>query len=164
MFQLGLVDCIVVMGVDVPGDEAPIFEMLKKQFPGPVLRGAVVPAGDAGWIAGGTLLAYAGIANPERFFRMLESFAPDVLVRRVFPDHHVFTEAEASRLLAEADAAGAEIVTTEKDLARLQGESGACAELARRSRVLPIAVTFEERDLLRLDALIDGVLKGGPRV
>lgn len=163
-FQLGLVDGIVVMGADSPDDEEPIFEVLKKRFPGPVLRGAVAPAGDVAWIAGANLLAYAGIANPVRFIRMLEGMAPRALALRAFPDHHAFTEAEAARLLAEADATGAALVTTEKDLARLAGTMGACAALAERSRVLPIAVTFEERDLLRLDALIDGVMKAsGPR-
>lgn len=162
-FQLGLVDCIAVLGADPEGDEDSIFDVLKKRFPGPVLRGAVAPAGDVAWITGANLLAYAGIANPARFFRTLEGFAPGALATRTFPDHHAFTEAEAARLLAEADAAGAALVTTEKDLARLAGTAGACAALAERSRVLPVAVTFEERDLLRLDALIDGVLKTGAR-
>jgi hypothetical protein len=47
-------------------------------------------------------------------------------------------------------------------MARLAGTTGACAALAARSRTLPIAVVFDERDLVRLGALIDGVLKGGP--
>lgn len=162
-FQLGLVDCIVVMGAEAQGTEAPIFEALKKRFHGPVLRGAVEPSGDMGWIAGSALLAYAGIANPDRFFRMLESFAPRLLARRVFPDHHAFTDAQAAELIAAADAAGARLVTTEKDLARLSGTTGACADLAARSRVVPISVRFDERDFLRLGALIDGAFKGGAR-
>ncbi|MCC7251727.1 tetraacyldisaccharide 4'-kinase [Hyphomicrobium sp.] len=160
-FQLGLVDCIAVMGADAPDAEPPVFEDLKKRFHGPVLRGAVAPTGDVSWITDGNLLAYAGIADPERFFRMLAGYAPATLTRRTFPDHHAFTEAEAVHLLAEADATGAELVTTEKDLARLAGAAGALADLAARSRTLPIAVTFEERDLLRLTALIDGALKNG---
>lgn len=159
-FQLGLVDCIVVMGPDPEGAEAPIFEDLKKRFHGPVLRGAVEAAGDATWIAGSKIIAYAGIANPHRFFRSVEGLAPESVIRRSFADHHVFTDAEARRLLADANAAGAKLLTTEKDLARLAGATGACADLAARSRVLPIAVRFEERDLVRLGALVDGVLKG----
>lgn len=160
-FQLGLVDCIVVMGAT--DGEPPVFEALKRHFPGPVLRGRAEPAGDLDWLAGARLLAYAGIANPERFFRMLAGFAPGTLIRRTFPDHHAFTDGEAARLIAEADTAGAELVTTEKDLARLVGASGACAELAARSRALPIRVHFDERDFIRLGALIDGALKGGTR-
>ncbi len=158
-FQLGLVDCIVVMGADAPGAETSIFEELKTHFHGPVLRGAVEATGDTGWAADGALLAYAGIANPERFFRMLDGLAPRKLIRRPYPDHHVFTDADARRLLAESDTADAQLITTEKDLARLSGATSACADLVARSRALPITVTFEERDLVRLGALLDGVLK-----
>ncbi|HYD15989.1 MAG TPA: tetraacyldisaccharide 4'-kinase [Hyphomicrobium sp.] len=161
-FQLKLVDCIVVMGADPEDGGLSIFETLKKSFHGPVLRGTVEPAGDIGWIEGSALLAYAGIANPQRFFGMLEGFQPRSLERRTFRDHHAFTEAEAAGLIADAEAIGAQLVTTEKDLARLAGAEGARAKLAAQSRTLPITVKFEERDLVRLTALIDGALKGGP--
>ena len=162
-FQLGLVDCIVVMGDDPPEGVSPVFEDLKKRFHVPVLRGAVEPAGDVAWIGGARILAYAGIANPGRFFRLVESLAPERLVCRAYPDHHAFTEREAGALVAEADAMGASLVTTEKDHARLAGATGASAELRGRSRTLPIQVTFEERDLLRLHSLIEGALKTGAR-
>lgn len=162
-FQLGLVDCIVVIGDDPPDGPPPVFEDLKRLFPGPVLRGRVTPAGETDGIAGAHVLAYAGIANPGRFFRLVESFGPEALQARAFPDHHAFTEREAARLLSEADATGAVLMTTEKDLARLAGATGDLARLKARSRTLPIEVTFEERDLLRLHALVDGALKAGAR-
>lgn len=162
-FQLGLVDCIVVMGADPTSGPSPVFEILKKRFPGPVLRGAVSPSADAGWIAGRPVLAYAGIANPGRFFRLVESFGPSLFTERVFADHHAFSERDAAELLAEAERAGAVLVTTEKDLARLAGTKGAAANLAALSRTLPIEVRFEDRDLVRLRALIDGAIKAGPR-
>jgi tetraacyldisaccharide 4'-kinase len=162
-FQLGLVDCIVVMGADPPGGTSQIYETLKSRFHGPVLRGRVAPAGDVAWLEGEAVVAYAGIANPDRFFGLVESFAPRSVVRRAFRDHHAFTQREAGALVAEADAHGAVLVTTEKDLARLSGSAGACGVLAARSRAIPIAVGFDERDRLRLGALIDGVLKGPAR-
>lgn len=158
-FQLGLVDCIVIMGSDARADGSPAGDALKKRFPGPVLTGAVEATGDPGWIRGARLIAYAGIANPMRFFHMLESFAPQSVIRRSFPDHHPFSDGEALRLIAEADATGAELVTTEKDLARLAGLPGARGDLAVRSRTLPIRVVFDDRDRVRFDALIDGALK-----
>ncbi|MBX9861220.1 MAG: tetraacyldisaccharide 4'-kinase [Hyphomicrobium sp.] len=161
-FQLGLVDGIVVMGSDADFD-ASHFDALRSRFHGPVLRAAVVPVASLGAVAGRAVIAYAGIANPERFFRLVESFAPDVLVRRAFADHHEFSEADARALIAEADSIGADLVTTEKDAVRLKRATGARAELAQRSQTLPIRVAFDERDLLRLDALIDGALKGVAR-
>ena len=162
-FQLGLVDCIVVTGEDPPEGPSAVFEEMKRRFHGPVLRGRVTPSGETEWIAGARVLAYAGIANPGRFFRLVESFGPEALHTRAFPDHHAFTEREAVRLLAGADATGAELITTEKDLARLAGAAGELATLKARSRTLPIKMTFEERDLVRLHALIDGALKAGSR-
>lgn len=162
-FQLGLVDCIVVMGEDPPPGTPAVFEHLKQRFPGPVLRARIVPSGDASWIAGANVRAYAGIANPGRFFRLAESLGPRSLTRLTFADHHAFTEAEAESLLREARTTGATLLTTEKDLARLSGASGSLADLRAQSRTLPIAVTFDEHDLLRLYALIDGALKAGSR-
>lgn len=162
-FQLALVDCIVVMGEDPPPGAPAVFEHLKQRFPGPVLRARVAASGDAAWIAGANVLAYAGIANPGRFFRLAESFEPQSLTPRTFPDHHAFTQAEAESLLKEARATGATLLTTEKDLARLSGATGPVADLRTLSRTLPIAVTFDEHDLLRLYALIDGALKTGAR-
>jgi tetraacyldisaccharide 4'-kinase len=160
-FQLGLVDCIVVMGSDPPDAPSAILDDLKVRFPGPVLRGVVAPSETVDGLAGRVLVAYAGIANPDRFFNLLERFAPQSVVRRAFADHHAFSDKEAAGLIAEADAMEALLVTTEKDHARLMGATGACATLAARSRTLPIEVSFDARDLLRLDALIDGALKGG---
>lgn len=158
-FQLGLVDCIVVMGDDAP--EGPtIFEELKARFHGPVLRGRVVPVGDFSWLAEQPVVAYAGIANPERFFGLLEKLGASEVRRRPFADHHDFSDREAVGLVREAQEAGALLVTTEKDLARLQGLTGAREVLAHASRALQIAVSFEERDLMRLKALLDGALKG----
>lgn len=162
-FQLGLVDCIVVMGSDPAAGEHSIFEDLKKRFQGPVLRVAVEPTGDMDWLAGRPVLAYAGIANPGRFFGMLEGLGPRSLETRAFADHHPFTDREAAALISEAQTTDAVLVTTEKDYARLVGTAGARAELAALSSTVPITVKFEERDLVRLHALIDGVLKAPPR-
>jgi tetraacyldisaccharide 4'-kinase len=60
--------------------------------------------------------------------------------------------------VADARKAAAELVTTEKDLARLAGSTGSRAELALASRALPIRIAFEDRDLTRLRSLLDGVL------
>lgn len=162
-FQLGLVDCIVVSGVLGSDQPSAILETLRARFPGPVLSAAVAPAGPVDGIDGRPVLAFAGIANPVRFFRLLGALHPAPIREAVFPDHHDFTEAEAVALLAEADRLGAELVTTEKDAVRLHGAGGTRGELAARARTLPITMVFNERDRLRLDALIDGALNAGQR-
>jgi len=79
-----------------------------------------------------------------------------------FADHHAFTRADAERLVMLAQSTGAQLVTTEKDFARLAGDA-ALAGLAGRTRVLPIDLTFDERDLGRLGSLIDSALQGASR-
>jgi tetraacyldisaccharide 4'-kinase len=70
--------------------------------------------------ATGPVLAVAGIAQPDRFFRELGAAGWDVKQAVSYRDHHRYTRADALSLVARARQAGARaIVTTEKDLVRL---------------------------------------------
>jgi tetraacyldisaccharide 4'-kinase len=159
-FQLGLVDCIVV---NAPG-EGTILDDLKRGFPGPVLAAETRPADEVSWLADAPVVAYAGIGHPERFFRLLERLGARVEARHAFPDHHPFTDADAERLLDDANEKGAMLVTTEKDFARLAGCGGDCGQLKARSRALSIRLAFDERDLVRLESLIEAAVgRGEPR-
>ncbi len=155
-FQLGLVDAIVV--TEPRGNAAPpnpdVKELLRHGFHGPVLEVAAVPQGDTAWLSGTPVVAFAGIANPARFFALLDSLGARVLERVVFPDHHNFKRADAERLLALAHADGVHLVTTEKDWVRLDGEETMPVELLERTRPLAIEMAFSDRDLGRLTSLI----------
>lgn len=94
------------------------------------------------------VLAYAGIADPEKFFATLARAQITVAQQRKFADHHVYTSADAESLLAAATRSGLQLVTTEKDAARLAGEA-ALAELAARSIALPVTLVVEDEDRLR---------------
>lgn len=138
---------------------AAIFATLRRAFPGPVLAARVAPAGDTGWIARQPLLAFAGIANPDRFFALLEQHGGRIAARAVFKDHHTFTIRDADQLLARARADGLVLATTEKDHARLAGSTDATlADLAAATRTLPIGLQFSEEDGRRLDELIAATL------
>ena len=71
-----------------------------------------------------------------------------------FADHYRYGEADAERLIAHADAAGLRLVTTEKDMARLAGESGALARLRERAEAFPVVLEFDN------PAAIGGMLEG----
>jgi tetraacyldisaccharide 4'-kinase len=75
----------------------------------------------ASW-AGRRVLAFAGLARPDGFFSSLEQAGVQLVGTRRFPDHHLFTPAERSALIAEAQENQAVLVTTEKDSVRLPGE------------------------------------------
>jgi tetraacyldisaccharide 4'-kinase len=89
------------------------------------------------------VLAFAGIGHPEKFFATLAQAAISVAATRSFPDHHSYTAGEAQALCEEADRNALEMVTTEKDLARVTGDVRA-AQLAARAHALPVRLTFDQ--------------------
>ena len=161
-FQLGLVDAVLVRDPPDAGGERSVLGVLRQSFPGPVLTAHVAAIGDTSWVCEKPLLAFAGIANPRRFYRLLESLGGQITEAVSFPDHHRFKGSDAGRLLAAAEATGAQLVTTEKDYARLGGD-GALAQLAARTRVLPVEMQVEGRELMRLNSLIEAALQGNSR-
>ncbi len=69
-------------------------------------------------------LAFCAIGSPDGFRRDLETQGIALAGFRAFRDHHRFSRRELAALRARAESAGAVLVTTEKDLARLDpGES-----------------------------------------
>jgi len=113
----------------------------------PVLRARLDPAPQMAALAGRRVLAFTGIAVPEKFFASLAGVGADIVSRRSFPDHHPFDAAERAALFAEADRLDAVPVTTAKDSVRLPPDAHA------RVRVLEIGLTWE--DEAALDALLD---------
>ena len=61
------------------------------------------------------VIAVAGVARPERFWRMLDRLGIRATEHLRFPDHHAYGPADVERL----QQAGAGVVTTEKDLVKL---------------------------------------------
>jgi tetraacyldisaccharide 4'-kinase len=83
-----------------------------------ILRARLEPVGvDA--FTGVRVVAFAGIGRPAKFFASLRAAGAEVVSAHPFPDHHRYAEGELFRLRREAGAAGAGLVTTAKDWARL---------------------------------------------
>ncbi len=113
-----------------------------------VLRARLAAAAAGDW--GRTpVLAYAGIGRPEKFFRTLEAEGAKFAGRVPFPDHHVFTEADAATLLARAETGALRLVTTEKDYVRLGHGRGALAELRARTEAFSVLLHFDDEMAVR---------------
>jgi tetraacyldisaccharide 4'-kinase len=165
-FQLGLVDAIAVREPQPARDGNPpdIHAILKRGFPGPVLAMRAVADDDTAWLAGKTVVAFAGIANPQRFFTLLDELGAYLVGSIVFRDHHPLTRSEAKRLLSLARKEGARLVTTEKDWVRLKGTARLPKALVELTHPLAIKLELDERDLGRLQSLIEATTKlGYPR-
>jgi tetraacyldisaccharide 4'-kinase len=82
---------------------------------------------DVGFLRERRVVAFAAIAGPEHFHQTLVQLGAHVVHFEGFKDHHLFTQAEISRLDRKAVTGGAEcILTTEKDWARLRAHADAC--------------------------------------
>ncbi|CAN1500969.1 LpxK Tetraacyldisaccharide-1-P 4'-kinase [Rhabdaerophilaceae bacterium] len=100
-------------------------------------------------LAGQNILAFCGIAHPEKFARTLQEIGVNLIATQWFEDHAPFSEQDAADLLSRAARLNALLVTTEKDAVRLT--SGSQRELLRRQAIiLPISITIP-------DALLDAI-------
>lgn len=72
---------------------------------------------------------------------------------REFPDHHQYTQADVRALLTEAEEAGFKLVTTSKDMARLETSTGELFHwIASSAAVLEVRMEIDDED--RLASLI----------
>ena len=136
--QWPAVDLVVVVGAGHAGESVAAEAARHRK---PVLRASVAPDTRAlRRLAGRPLLAFSGIGRPGKFFDTLAEAGLRTVDRIAFPDHHAFSARDRERLLAAAAAAGATLVTTEKDRMRLP--DGFATE------VLPIRLAFDDPETL----------------
>lgn len=157
--QLPRAKAILLNGKAGAAEEHEARAQLGGVFAGPVIRAEMAPSGDIKWLKGATVLAYAGIANPERFFALLEAQGARIAMRRVFSDHHAFGDSEALTLLEDAARLGARLVTTDKDFVRLHGAGGARGALRDNSLTLPVTLQFAGDGRERLMGLVSAALR-----
>jgi tetraacyldisaccharide 4'-kinase len=139
--QLDCADALLVIGSPA-GAALAAAQARKRKVP--VFHGSLQP--DADFIAqlrGSRVLAFAGIGSPEKFFGTLQAAGLVAASTRAFADHHRYTRSEADSLCEQAEREGLVLVTTEKDLARMQGESE-MADLAARARPLPVSLALDD--------------------
>jgi len=85
----------------------------------PLLRARLVAGPEAEALAGAPVLAFAGIAHPQKFAATLRAAGVEVLRCVGFADHARFSPRALARLAEEAKRLGARLVTTPKDAVRL---------------------------------------------
>jgi tetraacyldisaccharide 4'-kinase len=151
--QLARTDALVVIGDGIAADAvAAAIAALGK----PVLSAHVKPDDiSVAALGGKRVLAFAGIGDPDRFFRTLRASGVAVILERPFDDHHAFSPGEIETLIAEARHDALTLVTTEKDLARLRNAEG-LPDWAKE--VVPFAVTLEFDDAAALGEFVTGRL------
>ncbi len=148
---LARADAVVLIGPDETGAGERIGTATGRAVP--VLRARAAPGPEAGDIANKPVVAFAGIARPEKFFDTLRGLGCRVMAAHPFPDHYAYSPEDIERLTREAEASGALAVTTAKDRVRLPRRQ------AGGVRVLTIAIEWE--DEAGLDAILSPISGGG---
>jgi tetraacyldisaccharide 4'-kinase len=110
----------------------------------PHLSGHLAPLPTGMDWAGLPVVAFAGIARPEKMFATLRDLGADLRATHALDDHQPLTDALMARLLRDARALGAQLVTTEKDAVRLPA--------AYRGQVLALPVRLHVDDWAPIDA------------
>jgi tetraacyldisaccharide 4'-kinase len=103
----------------------------------PVFSACTQPV-DADWLREARLVAFCGIAYPQKFFATLHNLGGHVLAEHPFADHRPYHEAELAALRREAAGLSATLVTTAKDMARIP------PALREGIRVLAIRLEMDE--------------------
>ncbi len=137
---LARADAVIVIGPDEAGIGAAIPTGVR------ALAGRLAPLPDSAGIAGKPVVAFAGIARPEKFFATLRTLGCRIEHKQAFADHHRFHASEIAALLQIAESLGAVAVTTAKDAVRLPP--------ALRGGVRVLDIAFEWDDEAAATALI----------
>ena len=137
--QMRRADALLVVG---EGEAADPLIRAAARAARPVLRAHIKPTRSRDWRRE-PILAYAGIGRPEKFFVSLRAAGAPVAKTLSFADHYKYGEVDAAKLLHMAEREKLRLVTTEKDLVRLNGKTGALGTLRERSEAFQVMLEFE---------------------
>ena len=137
---LARADAAVVVGLDEAGIDGALPPSLR------ALGGRLAPLPGSAAIAGKPVVAFAGIARPEKFLATLRALGCRIERASAFPDHHRFRAAEIATIVETAEKLNAVAVTTAKDAVRLPP--------AMRGAVRVLEIAFEWDDRSAAETLI----------
>lgn len=102
-------------------------------------------------LSGKKIIAFCGIAHPQKFYTMLAESGAEIIAEKSFADHHHYTKNDVANLQEIARKESAVLVTTSKDAARLP------ADFKSEIIVAEMELLFENKE--KLEELINGVIK-----
>lgn len=130
---LARVSAVILVGDDEAGVEARIAGQV------PVLKARFVARAPD---IQGRAVAFAGIGDPDKFFKTAAETGLTIVDRIAFADHHPYSENDLDGIVERAAALGASAITTEKDWVRIAKSRRAAF------RSLAISVIWDDTNAL----------------
>ena len=65
-------------------------------------------------------MAFAGIGNPDNFFKMLKRNNLNIKKTIVFPDHYEYKKSDLKKIIDESRKHDLKVLTTEKDFSKIK--------------------------------------------
>lgn len=136
-------DAVIVMGT------GHVFLPVEK----PILRATLEPlAEERGRLKNKRVVAFAGIGEPKKFFATVEDCGAIITSRFEYADHYAYSEDDLADLREIAARQDAMLLTTEKDLLRLE------PDFREGISCLKVAAKFEPESSTQIDKLIEQCL------
>jgi len=139
----GLARADVIALIGTPTAQKQLAEKTPAITGKPIWEGEIRPLETGMDWSGTRFIAFAGIGRPGKFFATLSALGAEVVATYEFADHAPYTDAILQRLQAEAKAKSAQLVTTEKDVARLP------VDFRRNVLTLPVRLVFNDREAVK---------------
>ncbi|ENN94244.1 tetraacyldisaccharide 4'-kinase [Bartonella bovis] len=99
-------------------------------------------------VTGKSFLAFAGIGNPDKFFKSIKEMSGHVMQTHSYPDHYFFTSTDLKNLVQKARIHNLWLATTAKDYTRIQA-NGLQKEL-KNLIVFDVEVDFIQMDFCHM--------------
>ena len=94
------------------------------------------------------VLAFCGLANPNKFYETLKDNGLNVKSTKSFPDHYEYKNEDIDKLISEANKQNLKLITTEKDYVKIKDNKEMIS-------VLPIEIKLDVKD----EAIFESFLK-----
>ncbi len=148
---LARADLLLLVGGDPARTR--FLEYWRESVPAPIAFAGVRPVKTGIRWKGMRVVAFAGIADPEKFFHILRELGADIAQQIPLSDHAPLSERLLRRLAAAAASEDAALVTTEKDAARLPG--------GWRTRILSLPVRLHIENWGEIEVILNRIMSRG---
>lgn len=118
---------------------------LRKKFAGKKILQAAIKATNIAQFEGKKLIAFAGIAYPQKFFNTIKNNNLQLVATKEFPDHYFYKNNDLDKLISDAQNKGATLITTKKDWVKFSNF------YKEKIAYLEIELEFENKELIKLE-------------